>query len=208
MVKKYSVLIGMLVSLVFFSIAIAIYPGGTYQDRNSVGFDWTKNYFSNLFEQRALNGIYNRSMIWAYIGMFVYAISCTLFFINMSKKIPDNKAAIILKYTGILTMPFTFLIITPLHDLMLTISSVLFWTCMVLITVFVMKTRLHFFKCYCLLCLLIFYYALYIHLSSNWDVLPIVQKVNTITTIALILGLEYFTKREDFDAIKREQEQQ
>lgn len=203
MVKKYSVLIGVLVSLVFFSIAIAIYPGGTYEDKNSIGFDWTKNYFSNLFEPKALNGSFNRSMIWAYIGMFVYAISCTLFFVSTSKKIPNYNAAIILKYTGILTMPFTFLIITPYHNLMLTISSVLFWTCIVMITVFVLKTRLYFFKIYCILCILIFYYALYIHLSSNWDVLPIVQKVNTITTIALILGLEYFTSKEDFVPIKK-----
>lgn len=203
MVKKYSVLIGVLVSLVFFSIAIAIYPGGTYEDKNSIGFDWTKNYFSNLFEPKALNGSLNRSMIWAYIGMFFYAISCTLFFVSTSKKIPNYNAAIILKYTGILTMPFTFLIITPFHNLMLTISSVLFWTCIVMITVFVLKTRLYFFKIYCILCILIFYYALYIHLSSNWDVLPIVQKVNTITTIALILGLEYFTSKEDFVPIKK-----
>ncbi len=200
--KKYSVLIGVIISLVFLTTAILVYPGGTYQDKNSIGFDWTKNYFSNLFETNALNGSHNSSMLWAYIGVFIYSISCTIFFVNMSKKIPEKNAENIIKYTGIFTMPFTFLIITPLHDLMLTISSFLFWTCVVAITVFVLKTRLHFFKFYCIICLLIFYYAVYIHASSNWDLLPIVQKINTISSTLLILGLEYFTKKEDFAHIK------
>lgn len=202
MIKKYSVLIGVIISLVFLMIAISIYPGGTYQDKNSIGFDWTKNYFSNLFETKALNGSQNSSIIWAYIGVFVYSISCTIFFVNMSKKIPEKNAENIIKYTGILTMPFTFLIITPLHDLMLTISSFLFWTCIVIITVYILKTRLLFFKFYCIICLLIFYYAVYVHASNNWDLLPIIQKVNTISSIFLVLGLEYFTEKKDFAHIK------
>lgn len=95
-------------------------------------------------------------------------------------------------------MPFTFLIITPLHDLMLNISSFLFWNCIVAITVFIFMTKLHFFKIYNIICLLIFFYAVYIHTSSNWDLLPIIQKVSTISSILLILGLEYFTEKEDF----------
>ena len=202
MIKKYSVLIGVIIFLVFLTIAISIYPGGTYQDKSSIGFDWSKNYFSNLFETKALNGSPNPSMIWAYIGVFVYSMSCTIFFVNMSKKIPDKNAENIIKYAGILTMPFTFLIVTALHDLMLTISSFLFWTCMVVTTVFVLRTRLYFFKFYCIICLSIFYYAVYIHASGNWDLLPIVQKVNTVSSILLILGLEYFTKKDDFAHIK------
>jgi len=202
MIKKHSVLIGISISLIFLLIAISIYPGGTYQDKNSVGFNWTKNYFSNLFEPKALNGSKNYSRVWAFVGMFVYSISCAVFFINMSCKIPEKAFKNIIKYTGILIMPFTFLIITPLHDLMLNISSFLFWNCIGTITVFIYMTNLRFFKIYNVICMLIFFYAVYIHSSSNWDLLPIIQKVNTISSILLILGLEYFTKKEDFAHIK------
>lgn len=202
MIKKHSVLIGIFISLVLLLTAISIYPGGTYQDKNSVGFDWTKNYISNLFEANALNGSQNTSRIWAYFGMFMYSISCAIFFVNMSNKIPEKVFKNIIKYTGILIMPLTFLIITPLHDLMLNISSFLFWNCIGAITVFIFMTKLHFFKIYNIICLLIFFYAVYIHTSSNWDLLPIIQKVNTISSILLILGLEYFTEKEDFAHIK------
>jgi hypothetical protein len=202
MIKKHSVLIGITISLVLLLTAICIYPGGTYQDKTSVGFDWTKNYISNLFEPMALNGSQNSSRIWALLGMFGYSVSCAIFFVNMSNKISEKVFKNIIKYTGILIMPMTFLIITPLHDLMLNISSFLFWNCIGAITVFVFMTKLHFFKIYNIICLLIFFYAVYIHSSSNWDFLPIIQKVNNISSIVLILGLEYFTKKEDFAHIK------
>ena len=198
MIKKYSVLFGLIISLSFLTIAISFYPGGTYQDKNSIGFDWSKNYICNLFETKALNGTQNSSIIWAYIGMFFYSISCAIFFVNMSNKIPDKTSAIIIKYAGIFTMPLTFLIATPLHDLMLNISNLLFWTCVTWITAFTLRTHHHFLKFYSVICMFIFYYAVYIHTSSNWNLLPIVSKVNSISTIFLILGLEYFTKKEDF----------
>lgn len=202
MIRKHSVLIGLAISLVLFTIAILIYPGGTYQDKNSIGFDWTKNYFSNLFEAKALNGYNKASRTWACFGVFFYSISCAIFFVNMSKKIPEKKSANVIKYAGILTMPLTFLIVTPLLNLMLTVSNIFFWTCIGWITAFILKTRLHFLKLYSIICLLIFFYAIYIHASSNWDVLPIIQKVNAISSILLILGLDHFTKKEDFVHIK------
>jgi hypothetical protein len=174
MIKKYSVLIGITISLILFAVAISMYPGGTYQNKNTIGFSWSKNYISNLFEANAINGSENSAKIWAYGAM----------------------------YTGILTMPFTFLIVTPLHNLMLNISSFLFWNCIVAITVFIFMTKLHFFKIYNSICLLIFVYAVYVHTSSNWNLLLIIAKVNAITTLLLIIGLEYFTNKEDFATIK------
>jgi hypothetical protein len=202
MIKKHSVLIGITISVVLLIIAISIYPGGTYQNKNSVGFDWTKNYISNLFEVNALNGSRNTSRIWAFFGMFFYSVSCAIFFVKMSNKIPEKVFGNIIKFSGILIMPLTFLIITPLHDLMLNISSFIFWNCISAITVFIFMTKLHFFKIYNIICLLIFFYAVYIHSSNNWDLLPIIQKVNTISSILLMLGLDYFTNREDFAHIK------
>ena len=86
-------------------------------DKNSIGFNWTKNFISNLFETRALNGAENSSRILACLGMILLPISYAIFFINMSKKLPDKNAGIILKYGGLLNILCMFLIVTPLHDL-------------------------------------------------------------------------------------------
>ena len=202
MIKKYSVLIGVIISLMLMLVAISIYPGGSMFDKNSVGFDWSKNFISNLFQARALNGAENPSRLWAYSGIIMLPFSYAIFFFNMSKKIPEKNAAYILKYGSVVNILFTFLIVTPLHDLMLNISISLFWTCIVIITVFVLKTKLYLFKIFCVVCLLIFYFSLYLWATNAWVLLPIIQKVNFINSTLLILGLEYFTKQEDFAHIK------
>lgn len=202
MIKKYSVLIGVVFSLILMIVAISIYPGGSMFDKNSIGFDWTKNFISNLFSTKALNGAENSSRIWAYSGMILLPCSYAIFFMNMAKKIPEKNAGYILKYGGAANILCMFLIVTPLHDLMLNISITLFWTCLVCITVIILKTRLHLFKFFCIICLLIFYYSLYLWGTNNWGLLPIMQKVNFINSTLLILGLEYFTKQEDFAHIK------
>src|SRR5258708_20559402 len=118
MIKKYSVLTGVVVSVLLILIAISIYPGGTMFDEYSIGFSWTKNFMSNLFGTRALNGAENPSRIWAYTGMIVLPFTYALFFINMAKKIPEKNAGIILKYGGIANVVFTFLTVTSLHNVM------------------------------------------------------------------------------------------
>jgi len=126
MIKKYLVLIGISISISLLIVATLNYPGGTDEDVSTLGFSWSKNFISNLFKERAVNGSINDARIWAIISMFFYSFSCAIFFNNFSKKIVNKIASNFIKYVGILTMPFTFFIATPYHDLMLAISNTLF----------------------------------------------------------------------------------
>lgn len=202
MIRKYSVLIGIIISVALLAIAISMYPGGSMFDRHSIGFNLERNFISNLFGAAALNGVENPSRIWAYLGMILLPVSYALFFIHMSRKIPEKNAGYILRYGGLLNVLCMFLIVSPLHDLMLYLSLTLFWTCLFVITVYILKTKLHLFKFFCIACLVVFYYSLYLWGTNDWDLLPIIQKVNFINSTLLILGLEYFTKQEDFAYIK------
>jgi hypothetical protein len=202
LIKKHSVLIGVVISSLLMIIAISVYPGGSMANEYSIGFDWTKNFISNLFGARALNGSENPSRIWAYAGMFLLPCSYAIFFINMSKKIPEKNAGYILRYGGIANVFFTFLTVTGLHDIMLILSTSVFWTCLIVTSVFILKTRLHLLKLFCVITILVFYYSVYLWAISDWDLLPITQKINFISSTLLILGLEYFTREEDFAHIK------
>lgn len=202
MIKKYSVLTGIIISLILILTAISVYPGGTMFNEYSTGFSWTKNFMSNLFGTRALNGAENPSRIWAYAGMIVLPLTYALFFFNMAKKIPEKNAGYILKYASVANILFTFLTITSLHDIMLIISTALLWTCLLITSIFILKTKLHLFKFFCIISLLVFYYSVYLWGISDWHLLPIMQKVNFASSTLLILGLEYFTQKEDFAHIK------
>ena len=55
MLKKHSILLGIIISILLLFIATWHYPGGSQVDKNSVGFDWKNNYISNLFGKNAAN---------------------------------------------------------------------------------------------------------------------------------------------------------
>lgn len=196
--KKHLVLISLVTAMCCIVIATLVYPGGSFHDNDSTGFDWSKNFFSNLFSTTAINGSENTSRIWAIVGMLFHAVGYGIFFIHMSKKIPHKHAATVLILTGSVNILFTFLIATPLHDLMVILSSTLFLLALFYITVFIMKTRLHLLKFACIVGLLMYYYTLYLYGTGDWGVLAIMQKILSSYSMVLVLGLEYGAKQEDF----------
>jgi hypothetical protein len=197
MIKKYSVLICLVISVILIVIATTVYPGGSLLDKNSKGFDWSKNYISNLFETKAINNSENPSRTWATIGMAFHSIGYGIFFINMSKKIASIKWANILKFIGASNIVFIFLIATPLHDLGV-LSIILTLIGLFSITVFIFKSKLHFLKFCCIICLLT-YYCFFTFFGFGYLSLSIImQKVYIISSMLLVLGLEYFTKHEDY----------
>jgi len=198
---KYSVLICVVISVILIVIATLVYPGGSLLDKNSIGFVWSKNFISNLFAAKAINGLDNPSRIWAIIGMAFHSVGYGIFFIHTSKKISARPATTILKMIGASLILFNFLIVTPLHDMMVTTTSTLFLIGLFYITAFILKTKLHVLKISCIICFLIFYYTLFLYGSGNWGLLAIMQKVTFICSMLLVLGIEYFTKLEDFNLI-------
>lgn len=156
MVKRYSVLICVVTSVILMVIATLAYPGGSLLDKNSIGFDWSKNFLSNLFAKKAINGSENPGWIWALIGMAFHSVGYGIFFINMSKKISSKLWVNVFKFIGATNIIFIFLIATPLHDLG-TISIVLTLTGLFIITVFILMSKLHFLKFCCIICLLTYY---------------------------------------------------
>jgi hypothetical protein len=202
-VKKYSVLICMVISVILIVIASLVYPGGSLLDKNSTGFHWSQNFLSNLFTSKAINGSENPGWIWALIGMAFHSVGYGIFFINMSKKIPSRQWANILKYLGAANILFIFLIATPLHDLG-TISIILTLFGLFIITIFILKSKLHLLKFCCIICLLTFYCFFTLFGFGYMGLAVIMQKVYNISSMLLVLGLEYFTKYENFIQLKSE----
>ena len=201
MIKKHSVLICVVTSVILIVIAMLAYPGGSLLDKNSIGFHWSKNFLSNLFATKAINGSENPGWIWAIIGMAFHSVGYGIFFINMSKKISSKQWATILKFIGATNILFIFLIATPLHDLG-TISIILTLIGLFTITVFILQSKLHLLKFCCIICLLTYYCFFSLFGFGYMDLSVIMQKVYIISSMLLVLGLEYFTKYEDFIQIK------
>lgn len=195
---QHAVLACVLISLVLMVVAASLYPGGSLADSNSVGFIWSKNFISNLFEEKAINGAVNPGRVLALVGMAFQSLADGLFFIRMSRVITEKQATLVLKVIGFTNIVFNFMIATPYHDVMVTISSTLSLLGLFYITVFVLRSRLHVLKVCCVVCMLIFYYTLFLYGMGDWELLAIMQKVALICSTLLVLALTYFTKAEDF----------
>ncbi|WP_245877911.1 hypothetical protein [Spirosoma fluviale] len=191
----------MATSLILIVIATLAYPGGSLLDKNSIGFDWSKNFLSNLFATKAINGSDNPGWIWALVGIAFHSVGYGIFFINISKKIPSRQWGTSLKTIGAINILFIFLIATPLHDLG-TISIILTLTGLFIITVFILKSKLLLFKFGCIICLLTYYCFFFLFGFGYLGLSVIMQKVYILSSMLLVLGLEYFTKYEDFEQIK------
>ncbi len=130
-----------------------------------------------------------------------HSVGYGIFFINMSKKIPSRQWANILKFIGATNILLVFLIATPLHDLG-TISIIFTLLGLFTVTVFILKSKLHLLKFCCIICLLTFYGFFSLFGFGYLGLAVIMQKVYNISSMLLVLGLEYFTKTEDFIQIK------
>lgn len=206
MIKKHLVFICMISSVVLIVKAALAYPGGSLLDINSVGFGWSKNFISNLFEAKAINGSVNPGRIWAIVGMAFQSIGYGVFFIHMSKKISLRIWGNVLRSIGYANFLFIFLIATPYHDLG-TISIVLTLFGLFIITFFVFKAKLHLLAFCCIICILAYYCFFFLYGFSYLALAFIMQKVYSICSMLLVLGLEYFTKYEDFAHIKSGEQQ-
>lgn len=197
MIKKYIVLLCLFISVVLLVIAMLTYPGGNLFDKNSTGFDLSKNFMSHLFAPNAINGSENSGRIWATIGMIFHSLGFGIFFFNMSKKISSQVWSIILKYIGAANLVLIFLIATPLHDLGV-LSIVLTLIGLFTITILIMKSKLHLLKFCCIICILTYYCFFTFFGFGYLGMAAIMQKVYIISTMLIVLGLEYFTRYEDF----------
>jgi hypothetical protein len=93
--KKHLVLIpifGSTVYVLLYIIATLYYPGGSQIDKNFIGFSWTNNYWCNLLNDTAINGLPNPAKPIAITGMLVLCITLAYFWwlfanrMNLSKK--------------------------------------------------------------------------------------------------------------------------
>jgi hypothetical protein len=199
MLKKYSILFGIIIAVALLVIATLYYPGDSQQNINSIGYSWQNNYLSNLFGAKAMNGRDNPSRPWAVCGMLFLAASFAVFFIKFSKKLPSKTSAGIIKYCGTGAMVFVFLAVTPYHDIMITIGGTLALISIFYITIFVFTSTLHWLIILCVVCMLVAYACNYIYYTrSNLEILPVVQKIALSVTIILMLCLHYFTAAGNF----------
>jgi len=184
-------------------ISTIYYPGGNSENVNSEGYDWVNNYISNLLRPLAVNGEENTARPIAIFGILLLTASFGFFFVNFARKIKIRSASLVIKYLGLLATTFGFVTVIPsMHDIMVTLSSILTLLIFFYITVIVIKSKLTMMKIMSIVFLLTFYFGAYMYFSRfQLEFMPVMQKIIFVMKIAWVLSLEYLTRKEDFEHI-------
>jgi hypothetical protein len=115
---------GSLLFIVLYFIATLYYPGGSLFDKSAKGFQWTQNYWCNLLNAEALNGMHNTARPIAFAAMFVLAVSLVLFWYLFPLQAGLNRPQrLMTQVAGLLAMIIGVFVFTDLHDVVINVAS-------------------------------------------------------------------------------------
>lgn len=183
MKKDHLPLIGVLASLVLFALATARYPGG---------YDWANHSISALFQPRALNGAENPARPLAVLAIFIFCVSMGVVFKSISRRGKSRFHKKTIEIAGIGSMVYAFLVVTPMHNLLVGVGLLFFVTAM-LVTLHMVylegRSGLLYAGIVCLalpLCNAVMYYG-----NVLYGFLPIVQKTSAAMWVGWLLALQF-----------------
>ena len=86
MAKQNVPLICVVLALALVLVATCLYPGGTLGYPRAVGFDWSRNYLTQMFRPVAVNGQPNTARPWAIAGMWLFCIAIGELFRRLARQ--------------------------------------------------------------------------------------------------------------------------
>ena len=100
-----------------------VLPGRDIGRFDTVGFDWWRNYVTQLFRPVAVNGAANGARPYAIAGMWVFCVGMAELFRQLAEGMASTWHGKWVRIFGIATMVYAALTVTRLHDLMVTIAA-------------------------------------------------------------------------------------
>jgi hypothetical protein len=141
MIKRQLPLFCVVLGFALIVLATRFYPGGTLEEPTAVGFDWSRNYLTNLFRPQAFNGQRNAAMPYAVSGMWLFCGGMGELFRQLAKGMTPTWHAKWVRIFGIGAAVYAALTVTPMHDLMVTIALGFFLGAEIVLLVWLWQRR-------------------------------------------------------------------
>jgi hypothetical protein len=177
---------GVLVSFALFAWAASYYPGG---------YDWANHFISTLFAPETATGDVNEARFYAVAAMFVFCVSVAVLFVVLSRRARSRVHRKILEIGGIGSMVYAFLVVTPMHDLLVGIALLFFLPAMgAAIHLLYVERRFALFWAG-LMCLgLLLATATMYYGNMLWHLLPLAQKATFVACVSWLLTMQLVTE--------------
>lgn len=191
MLLRYGPVFGVLASIGLFVAAALHFRGDS---RDAPGYDWERHYISTLFVTSA-GGAGSTARSLAIAAMLILCSSLSIVFTGVSNKAPSAWLRKGIAIGGIGSMVYAFLaVVTPMHDLLVTIALMFFLAATVGILQMLRRARqaaLFIAGLVCLVslvyCALIYYGGIYV------DLLAVTQKLTFALCVGWLMALHLAT---------------
>lgn len=184
-------LAGVLSSLALFAGAASRYPGG---------YNWRRDFVSWLFAPATTTGVANGARPLAVLAMFVFCLSVAALFKIVSSRTDRRVPGKILEIGGIGSMVYAFLVVTPMHDLLVGIA-LLFYVPAMSAAFYLMyaEGRLALFWSGVFALILLLASAIMYYGNVLWHLLPLAQKVSYAACVGWLLTMQLVTAKRPGD---------
>lgn len=198
-ILKFLPTIGILLFIGIYIYASKLYPGGSQADLNSVGFDWSNNYWCNLMLENGLNGIKNKARPVAITGIIILCSSMIIFFFQFANHFEKHRIwKMTIKISGalaILSAPFIF---SEYHDIMTTVLSISGTVVIIGMIRALHNNQLTFLKVMGIFCILIIALNNFFYFNENLiQYGPLIQKGAFCLILSWTIGLNIISNRKN-----------
>lgn len=198
---------GICLFVFFYLVASLLYPGGSHRFESARAFSWIHNYWCDLLDTKAKNGLQNPARPVAILALMVLSSSLICFWYYFTV-IYNSNGRLVIRFSGILSaVLMIFLFIGP-HDLVINLSSTLGLIAITgaLLTLF--RERLYTFFWLGLFCLALCVINDYIYLTGNFlNALPVIQKISFFIFLLwfCLLDIQIYKKASGLETLSRSQ---
>jgi hypothetical protein len=180
-------LLGVLVSVALFALAASYYPGG---------YDWANHFISTLFAPSTATGVANDAWPFAVAAMLVLCVSVAALFVMLSRRARSRVHRKTLEIGGIGSMVYAFLVVTPMHDLLVGIALLFFIPALsAAIYLLYLERRLALLWSGMMCLGLLLATATMYYGNMLWHLLPLAQKATFVACTSWLLTVEFVTEQ-------------
>ncbi|PRX54649.1 hypothetical protein [Flagellimonas meridianipacifica] len=184
-------LVGMLLFVAFYLVAVFDYPGGSYISPNAVGFSFRNNYLCDLLDTYAVNGEHNPARWYSRIALFVLCSSLILLWYHLPGLFNSKGLGLtVMRFSGMVALAIPFFLRNGNHDTVLRIAGIFGTLALIIAFVQLFWARLYILFSMGVLCLFIFLVNYYIYETGTFiEVLPVIQKITFLGFIGWFVFL-------------------
>ena len=184
-------IIGMSLFLIFYTIAAILYPGGSYKNPTSTGFNFSHNYLCDLLDAQAINGEINMASTPSRIAFGILCVTMIYIWYQLPKLFGNNAFNHqVIRITGILSMLIALFLASQTHDIIVYAAGIMGFTASIATFIELYKQRILDLLSMGILSLVLIILNYSIYASGYFiSALPIIQKVTFAFCILWFLML-------------------